>query len=76
MPFVVGLDGQLVRVELQIWQGTDNGGDLLFDVRPIVAGVPVADDSAALATAVLTSADVPNGSTDASLVTPGASVLE
>ena len=59
--FTVGVTGTLVTVEVQARVSTvfPPGGDLLLDIRPTVDGVPVEDDSLALASVAVPVADVP-----------------
>lgn len=59
--FTVGIGGRLVRVDVQARTSTADppSGDLLFDIRPTVGGVPVEDDTLALANVAIPATDVP-----------------
>ena len=71
--FTVGQDGTLAEVEVfQVFQNSNtdlNGNPLLFDIRPTtIAGLPVADDSLALATVSMPANMVPAGAFSGSMV--------
>ena len=71
--FTVGQNGTLAEVEVfQVFRNSNTdltGNPLLFDIRPTtVAGLPVADDSLALATVSMPASSVPAGSFSGSMV--------
>ena len=60
MTFSVGRPGTLTRVDLLLTRGSGSGqDDVVFELRPTVAGVPDPDDAHVLATASLSSAEFP-----------------
>jgi hypothetical protein len=42
--FTVGVDGTLAQVDFQIYKNTGTTGDVVFDIRPTIKGVPDPDD--------------------------------
>ena len=59
--FTVGIPGPLVGVDLQVgkWDFDLPTEDLLVDIRPTTGGVPVPDDSLALASIAIPVTDIP-----------------
>ena len=58
--FTVGIAGLLAEIDLNLRRRDgDVTSDLLFDIRPTVSGVPVEEESAALATITLPAQSVP-----------------
>jgi hypothetical protein len=56
--FTVGIAGSLDQLQVLVSQGQSAGVDLQVDVRPTSGGVPVQDDSSALASAVVPASSV------------------
>lgn len=55
--FTVGITGTLTRVDVDISRGST--ADLLFDIRPTVAGVPVESDGITLAAVTVPASNIP-----------------
>ena len=58
----VGISGTLVQIDIMVNTSFNPTGNLLFDVRPIVDGIPVEDDTLALASLSIPAISIPQGS--------------
>ena len=57
--FTVGIDGYLTQVDISVGRYVDTTADLILDIRPTVAGVPVEDDLLALITVSIPASEIP-----------------
>ena len=56
--FEVGLDGILTMIDVQVFRRGLGAGDLVFDLLPVIGGVPDANLASSLATVTINASDV------------------